>query len=427
MAITDKLIVYNDALREIGSQPLANLSSANPRLQELNGAFSHAVEYILSRVDWNFVRRRATLTGALDSSHSPYTYRYSRPSDYLRKIWIKTAAADEFNIDHAEIAAVFYGFNPTALIEYISDHADNYDPANWPPAFTRCVVVYLAMLVAPKLARSGEDETKSSYQKLEMVLSDAERIEAVYTNSSQIDTARHPAMRRAIEILGQQLAGSIAVGAQTDQLRWSMNKAWSGVIRYVLEQGAWNFAAKRALFVGGATGDDNIPTDTVAGIVEGYSLGPAGDAEPVPSISGYDYSYPLPDDFLHKIWIKASGHSDAETPHQRLGGYIFTNSDPCIMEYVAESAFAIDPVNWPETFLEVIAARLAFVVAPEIVLEQRGGKTRTTAAGLREKLERLYREALSNAKNKDAIQQYPTQITPGRFVRARSGGYSRLH
>lgn len=423
MAATTKLIVYNDVLRELGSHPLTSTSDVNggTRLQELNGAFDHAVEYMLSRVDWNFARRRATLTGVADTSVSPYTYRYARPSDFLRKLWIKTAADDEFQIEHAEVGAVVYGFATSALIEYMSDTAANYDPANWPPQFTRCVVLYLALLTGPKLGRTGDDDAKAWYQKLDIATADAERIEALYTPSVSIATERAPVMRRAMEFIGQQLAGSVAVHAHTDQLRWHMNRSWANAVKYVLSQAAWNFASKRVLFENGEDAETSIPSDTVSGITEGYSFGTATETEAVP-LAGFTYGYSLPADFLHKIWIKADVNADYETSHQQLGAYIFTNVDPAVMEYVAYDTFTQDPDNWPVLFLEAVAAYLALIVTPEVMIEETGkGKSRVNVSQLRDKLETNYMRKLSDAKIKDAIQQEPKTIPLGRFARARFG------
>ena len=421
-----KLTVYNEVMRELGSHPLANTTDANTRLTALEGAFTPAVEYMLSKMDWNFARRRAVLTGVADTSFSPYAYRYSRPSDYLRKIWVKTSANDEFQIEHTESGAVLYGFATTGLMEYMSDHADNYDPANWPPQFTRCLVLYLTLLAGPKLARTGDDDAKSWYSKLEIALNDAERQEAVYAINTQITASRVPVLRRAIEMLGQQLAGTVAINTKVDELRWAMNKAFDHTVRYVLEQAAWNFASKRALYQNGATGDANIPTENVVGIIEGYSVAPDASAD-VPSVAGFDYSYALPDDFLHKIWIKAHINDYYECAHQRLGGYMFTNQDPCIMEYVAEDTFTTDPDNWPATFLETVAAYLAFTVMPEFVIEENGkGKGRISAPQIKDRLEGNYLRKLSDAKVKDAIQQQPYMIPPGRFVQARMGGTNGL-
>lgn len=221
-------------------------------------------------------------------------------------------------------------------------------------------------------------------------------------------------------MLGQQIAGTTLVNSRIDELRWAMDKAWTHSLRYLLEQGAWNFAAKRAVFQNGANGDDNIPTENVTGIIEGYSVEPAISTTP-PAISSYSYSFPLPADFRHKIWIKSSVSHDFECGHQRLGGFMFTSHDPCIMEYVAEDAFTTDPANWPATFMEAMASYLAFTVAPELVVDDSGKGGRIMAPQLRDKLEGLYLRKLSDAKTKDAIQQEPRTIPLGRFARARMG------
>lgn len=426
MAATSKLIVYNDALRELGSHPLANLTTANTRLQELDGAFSHAVEYVLSRVDWNFARRRSALTGTADTSFSPYSYRYARPTDYLRKLWIKLAAGDEFQIEHTETGAVIYGFEATALMEYISDHADNYDPANWPPHFTRCIVLYLAMLVGPKLARAIDANTNELYQKLDMALADAERAEAVYANNSQIPTNRHPVMRRALEMMGQQIGGSVAITGHVDQQRWAMQKAWDSAVRYVLEQAAWNFATKRALLTLGAEAGEVMPGAEIGGIVEGYSVdGSEGNAE-TPfdnyAFAGFRYAWYLPEDYLHKIWLKPRAEHEFETHYQLVRDAVFTNEEPCVLEYIAEDDWTTSPDNWPETVVETVAARLAMMIAPELSIEKDGrGRQKVTAPQVRERLEMTFMRALADAKIKDAIQQEPKTLPLGRFARARMG------
>lgn len=619
MAATTKLIVWNDALREIGGHPLVDTTTVNTQQDALNGAWDHAVEYVLSRRDWNFARRRASLTGTSDGSFPPYTFRFTRPSDYLRKVWLKSSADNEFQIEHAESGAVIYALTSTALLEYISDHADNYDPANWPPQFTRAVVIYLAMLVAPKLARAGHDDAKIWYEKLDLALGEAARIESVTTINASISTDRAPVLRRALEILGQQVSGSVPDSSDADAMRWQMNRGWDTSVKYVLEQapwsfaqrraqlvstadssgfppytfrydrpsgylkkvwiretttdafeadyaesgiyfygyagtkvmqyiaydssaqavanwpaafaecvslymaaqlastqrtvetqdgprrqpmsardaimsefvaqleraigthaielhtasiaanrmpvmrraleimgqmlagygatygkvaelrwqmnlgwdhalkfvlsqGAWNFAAKRAVLQSGDEGDDNIPTTATNGLLEGYSVEPAStDTDDPPAISGFTYSYPLPTDFVHKIWIKADVNNDYECAHQQLGGYMFIDHDPAVMEYVAMDSYTSEPDNWPVGFTEAMAAYLAWHVAPELTVQVAGRGAKVAAAQLPMKLEQQFKARLSDAKLRDAIQQEPKTIPLGRFARARFG------
>lgn len=423
MAATTKLIVYNDALRELGAAPLVDTTTANKALLTLDTAYNQAVEYVLSKQDWNFARRRSTLSGVADTAFPPYTLRYAKPSDYLRKVWLRRAADDEFQAEHAEIAAVFYGHAVSPVLEYISDTADNYDPVNWPPHFTRIMVVYLALLAGPSIARTGEEEIKGLYRKLEMAEGAAVDAEAVFTAGTAIASNRLPVMRRAIEIMGQTLG--IATQSQADKLRWHMNKAWTHSVRYCLEQGAWNFATSRAVFDNAATGDENVPSTSPSGIIEGYSVEPAAaSTETPPDISGFAYSYALPADFRHKIWIKADVANVNECRHQRMGAFMFTDVEPAIMEYVAENDDTTDPDSWPATFMELVASHLALTVSSEYVIESGGKGARIKGDGMRSKLEEAYMRRLSDAKNKDAIQQEPLVRPVGSYVRARLGGYS---
>jgi len=425
MAATTKLILYNDVLRELRiNYPLANLDDANPQLNALEGAFNHAVEYVLSRADWNFARRRATLTGISNSAYPPYTYTYAVPDDYLRVCWIKTNADDSAEIDYAEVGASLYGFLGSALIEYMSDHADNYDPANWPPHFTRAVGQYLAYLTAPSLARAGDDAQSkfwSQYQQAEM---EGQEFEARTLTNQNIPVNRHPVMRRAIEFLGQAYAGSVPIHSQTAKLRYYMQESWDHAVRYVLEQGAWNFASRRAIMTGGS---EPIPGGTVSDYIEGYSVAPAtepDESSSLPAMSEYDYGFILPSDFLHKIWIKADANNEFECEHQFLRDAVYANYENIVMEYVSNDSNAVDPEQWPATFMEAVAAYLAVCVAPELMIEDGGKRQKITATGAKEGLERVFQGKLGDAKRKDAIQQMRKQIPLGSFARARLGGTS---
>lgn len=425
MAATTKLIVWNAALREIGSQPLANTTDANTRRYELNAAWDHAVEHVLAMEDWGFARRRSSLTGVSDTSFPPYVFRFTKPADYLRKCWFKVAAVDEFEADHAEIAAVFYSMTSAALLEYVSDHADNYDPTNWPPHFTKVMTVYLASLVAPKLARAGAGDVGMLDGKMQAALKEAKEKEALFLTNVAIAPARQPVMRRAVEFLGQQLAGSVPIHAHTNMLRWHMNRSWDHAVKYVLEQGAWNFASRRVMLTGGT---ETVPGgETVDDIVEGYALGPddseATTDDSLPDIAGWEYGFILPDDFLHKIWIKADANHDMECRHQFMRKAVYTSVQPVVLEYVALDDDSTNPENWTANFLEVVAAYLAALVVPALRIEEGRKGANVSAVELRDKLNGMFLSKLSDAKLRDAIQQEPKRLPAGRFVQARRGAF----
>jgi hypothetical protein len=422
MAATTKLIVYNNALREIASAPLADTTTANTRLYELDGAWDHAIEHVLAMHVWSFARRRATLTGIADSvSFPPYLYSFTKPSDYLRKHWFKSDATDANQVDHVEVAAAFYGMVGTGLLEYVSDDSSNYDPANWPAHFTRVLTLYLASLVAPKLARAGADDLGRLNAQMQEAMDYALQQEALFATNVQISTDREPTMRRALEFLGQTLAGTVSIHNHADKLRWHMNGSWDHAVQYVLELGAWNHASRRVLLT---LNTQPIPGDTLSWI-EGYSVGPASEAsaaDNLPAISEWDYGFQLPDDFLHKIWLKSDANHDYEAPHQFLNGNVYTRDEYAVMEYVSNDTDAVDPTRWSMSFRETVAAYLALLVSPEILAEtDRKGQIKINANEIRQKLEAVFAQRLSDAKMRDAIQQYPKQPPYGRFVQARRG------
>lgn len=427
MAATTKLIVWNAALRELAAAPLTDTTTANTRQYELNAAWDHAVEYVLSLRDWGFARRRATLTGVADTSFPPYTYRYTKPSDYLRKCWIKSAAVDEYQVDHAEIAAVFYALQSTALIEYVSDHSDNYNPANWPPHFTRVLTLHLASLVSPKLARAGAGEVGMLDGKTSKALDEADKYESVFLTNVAIDEDRQPVFRRALEFLGQELAGSVQLHAHTDMLRWHMNRAWDHALRYVLEQGAWNFATRRFYLQSGGT-PDPIVSDSASGffwflpIMNGGTSEGADDEDEMSPADEYDYGYALPSTFVHKIWIKGDVRHDYECDHKIMGRAIYANVSPAVMEFVSLDSSSSDPTAWSASFMEAVAAYLAYLVCTEIVVTEGKNGFKVGANQLRDALMTVYRMKLSDAKLRDALQQQPKRPPPGRFVQARMGG-----
>lgn len=426
MASTTKLIVYNATLRELGSAPLADTTTANTRLAELDGAWDHAIEYVLSLRDWGFARRRATLTGVADTSFPPYTYRYTKPSDYLRKCWLKDDAETEYQVDHAEIAAVFYALQDSALIEYVSDHSDNYNPANWPPHFTRVLTLFLASLVAQKLARAGAGDVGMLDGKMSKALEEADTFESVFLTNVAIDPDRQPVFRRALEFLGQELAGTVQVHAHTDMLRWHMNRAWTHALRYVLEQGAWNFATRRLVLQSGGT-EDPLVSDLPTGFFwwlptfNSNAAEASTDTQETSQIDEFEYGFTLPSSFLHKIWVKADVNHDMECKYKFMGNALYTNVNPTIMEYIALDGDSGDPTRWSANFMEAVAAYLAYLVCTEIVVVQGKKGARIEANQLRDKLMSVYRMKLSDAKLRDAIQQETMKIPLGRFARSRMG------
>src|SRR5690606_10666828 len=123
---------------------------------------------------------------------------------------------------------------------------------------------------------------------------------------------------------------------------------------------------------------------------------------------------------------------DLECDHQFMRDAVYTNTEPVVLEYIAWDEDSTNPGERSANFMEAMAAYLALTVSPELVLEQGAKNIRINANDIRQKLEAVWREKLSDAKLRDAIQQYPERMPVGSFVRARRGsigtsGMRRLH
>ena len=100
---------------------------------------------------------------------------------------------------------------------------------------------------------------------------------------------------------------------------------------------------------------------------------------------------------------------------------VYTNVEPVVMEYVALDDDSQDPDQWSANFTEAVAAYLALLAVPSLLVVSGSKGPKVDANSIRDRLEAQFRDKLSDAKLRDAIQQEPKRLAPGRFLRARLG------
>jgi hypothetical protein len=173
--------------------------------------------------------------------------------------------------------------------------------------------------------------------------------------------------------------------------RRSLDTVWdSGLIRYVLEQGFWNFATKTVE----ATYSPSVEPDF--GFVRAFDK--PSDWVRTAQVSGDSYfSYPL------------DHHLDER-------GYWWADLDTIYVRYISDAEdYGSDLSLWPETFTRYVEAYLAFRSADKI----------TGSASKEERMEKLTKKLLIDARSKDAMNQ-PKQFPPkGTWVNARHSRFSR--
>ncbi len=173
---TDKLQLYNGALRIIKQRRLASLTeNVEPRYLLDDVWDNGAVQFCLEEGQWNFAMRTVAIdyAPAIEPGFG-YRYAYTKPSD-----WVRTAAlcSDEyFNIPLNEMsdeAGYWYSNIIKMYVKFVSnDPSYGFNFALWPQTFQQFVQAYLAQQIAPRLVQSASDkeDVDKTYSK---ALSDA--------------------------------------------------------------------------------------------------------------------------------------------------------------------------------------------------------------------------------------------------------------
>lgn len=161
--------------------------------------------------------------------------------------------------------------------------------------------------------------------------------------------------------------------------------------RELLSAHTWNFAAKRTSF------DATVDADTAD----------------TPTF-GWDYAYNLPEDFLRMVSVHP-GDSDNSTIDYKLefqedaDRVLLCNANKVYIKYV----FDLEDMN---------AAGVAFrdALAWRLAREFAGALSKSTAAA--QSADAAFRRALAHAKAVDGIENYPTKMDQGDWVRSRFSG-----
>lgn len=163
-----RLSVYNDALRLIGSQPIAALTDNIPQVQALNESFTDVVLDALSLTPWNFAIKTVQINA--DPAATPaigYQFAFQKPDDWIATIAaseypdIRDAYVYEFEDLFKDSAGLLHSDTDTLYLEYIStDFAEEAGIAAWSHLFARYISAALALDIVQRLNQSSTDRDK---------------------------------------------------------------------------------------------------------------------------------------------------------------------------------------------------------------------------------------------------------------------------
>lgn len=187
--------------------------------------------------------------------------------------------------------------------------------------------------------------------------------------------------------------GERSLDALTDsgEPRRELDAVWStgnGALRFLLEQGFWNFAIRTQML-------DHSASATPA--------------------FGLTYAFERPSDMVRLLDISADERFSLPlNEYESEAGYFFAEVTPLYLRFVSDDgSYGADYSRWPETFTLWAGHWLALQIAP-----------RLTSVIDTEKLEAKTRRLLVDARSKDA-QEEPTRFPQhGSWVQARWGRHS---
>lgn len=162
--MTDKLSLYNGALRLLKERPLALLSENREPRRMLDSAWDEGgVTACLEAGQWKFAKRSAQID--YDPSLEPdwgMQRAFTKPEDHVRTIgvWSDENMRCPFE-DYRDEGAIWYGTIDTMYVSYVSSSVDyGMDFALWPMSFVKFVQAHLASEVAGPLTEKGQDMLK---------------------------------------------------------------------------------------------------------------------------------------------------------------------------------------------------------------------------------------------------------------------------
>lgn len=179
--MTDRLKLYNGALRRLGQTRLANLTENVKGRRVLDSCYDEVLKLCLEAGWWDFAIRSAKLepTSSEETQFGP-VHVYNKPDD-----WVRTYAfcSDDYFkdpiLDYSTSKNTWItDYNPIYL-KWVSN-ADDYgmDLGSWPQHFTNYVQYYLAVESCEKITGSSSkmDELRQDMKK---AMHDAKNFDAL--------------------------------------------------------------------------------------------------------------------------------------------------------------------------------------------------------------------------------------------------------
>lgn len=170
--MTEKLTLYNDAIRHVGGRRLADVAEDREPRHELDAVYTPALKACLEAGYWDFAMRFARLDAADVGNRDEvgFTYAFTKPSDWVRTFTASphpTLEPPFIAREFVDEAGFYYANVDPLYIKYVSNDASyGLDLTRWPESFTDYVAVDLAIRIAPRIKGSAIDDIEKAHRRL---------------------------------------------------------------------------------------------------------------------------------------------------------------------------------------------------------------------------------------------------------------------
>jgi hypothetical protein len=168
--MTDRLGLYNEALRECGQRKLGSLAEDTPARYYLDDVWDGGgIDHCLQQGLWNFAIRtvRFEYEAAIEPEFG-YAHAFAKPADFLRLVQIGSTGSFAPPLNAYEDERGFWWANCHQLfVRYVSnDEIYGGDLSLWTPAFNKFVALHFACAgPAPKRVHTMRRKSRRGFRR----------------------------------------------------------------------------------------------------------------------------------------------------------------------------------------------------------------------------------------------------------------------
>jgi hypothetical protein len=179
--LADRLSIYRDAQRHLGTGRISSLSEQSETRLVFDDIWQQAGDYLLAKGMWNWAIRSVELS--YDANVEPkfgYQYAFSQPDDFVRTVNMSTTGDFFGDLEQYEDEASYWyaAINPI-YVSYVSNlPAYGWNVGRWTAPFAEALAAHIAYKSSLPI-QNDKSNRNDLYQLSKRLLQDAKTLDAV--------------------------------------------------------------------------------------------------------------------------------------------------------------------------------------------------------------------------------------------------------